>query len=284
MMAALLGLQLLVPVAAACEPVHASDLGAIARDGEAGVADLDVDGVASAVARLDAALPCVVDRLEPTDVAAVHRLRAFGYFVAGDIPTAREAFGAARGADPAWVLDDRLAPPGTQLREVFNTASLDVATEAVPLPSSTALYVDGIRTAERSIDRPALLQLVSAEGRVLDSVWLPDDQPIPDWSRFAAAVVPQTALGPARDGAQARATTAGSRSALGWWIGGGVAVAAAAGMYGWALVDHSAYVDLDSGLNESELSALRSRTNTKVLASGGLGVIGLGLGVVAIRW
>jgi hypothetical protein len=275
-----LSLSMILPGARACEPVHVSDLGAIVRDGEASVAELDVDGVSGAVARLDAALPCVVDRLEPTDVAAVHRLRAFGYFVGGQIPQAREAFGAARGADPVWVLDDRLAPPGTQLREVFNTASLDVATEAVALPASTALYVDGVRTAERSIDRPALLQLVSAEGRVLDSVWLTDDQPVPDWSRFAAAVAPSEALVAARP----VSSRAGSRSAVGWWIGGGVAVAAAAGMYGWALVDHSAYVDLDSGMNESELSALRSRTNTKVLASGGLGVLGLGLGVVAIRW
>jgi hypothetical protein len=275
MMWAFFGLRLLLPVAGACEPLHVSDLGTIVRDGEAGVAELDVDGVANAVARIQAALPCVVDRLEPADVAAVHRLRAFGYFVAGDIFTARETFGAARGADPVWVLDDRLAPPGTQLREVFNTASLDVATEVVALPSSTALYVDGVRTAERSIDRPALLQLVSAEGRVLDSVWLTDDQPLPDWSRFAAAVVPQAGLGQAQ---------AGSRSAVAWWVSGGVAIAAAAGMYGWALADHAEYVDLGNGMNERELSALRSRTNTKVLASGGLGVIGLGLGVVAIRW
>lgn len=280
MLWAFFGVRLLLPGAGACEPVHLADLGAIVRDGEASVADLDVDGVSGAVARLDAALPCMVDRLEPIDVAGVHRLRAFGYFVAGDVFMAREAFGAARGADPVWVLDDRLAPPGTQLREVFNTASLDVATEAVTLPSSTALYVDGIRTAERSIDRPALLQLVSAEGRVLDSVWLTDDQPLPDWSRFAAAVAPQAGLLSSRSGA----SQAGPRSAVAWWVSGGVAVAAAAGLYGWALVDHSAYVDLESGMSESELSTLRSRTNAKVLASSGLGVIGLGLGVVAIRW
>ena len=59
---------------------------------------------------------------------------------------------------------------------------------------------------------------------------------------------------------------------------------AGAGVYGWAVADHATYVDADNGLDETGLSSLRAGTNTKVVISGGLGIVGIGLGVVAIRW
>lgn len=258
--------------AADCTPSTLVDLRGPLADGEAGVVELEEDAVHAAVARLDAGLRCLTEPLAPVDVAAVHRLHAYGSFVRGDAADARATFGAARGADPAWVIPERLAPPGTPLRELFNTASLDVATESVAIPMGTSLLIDGVRTAERPLERPAVMQLLSSSGRVLESVWLTEDQPMPDWSRHAEVVV-ASHVGP---GAH--------RSPAVWWIAGGAAILAGAGVYSWAVIDHGTYVNLDNGLDEAGLSALRTRANTKVAISGGLGVVGIGLGIVAIRW
>lgn len=270
-----LGWVLWLAAAHACEPLHTADLARVLAEGEAGVADLDEHAVVGAVTHLGAVLPCLVDPLEPVDIAGVHRLEGYGAFVAGDKSAARRAFGAARAADPTWGLTDRLAPPGTELRDLFNASSLDVATEAVSLPPGTALYVDGVRTAERPIDRPAVLQLRTLDGRVLDTVWRTDADPMPDWSRFATAVV----LPP-----PPRPKPTADHRALPWWVGSGVAVLAAGGVYGWAVVDHDRYVDPATGLDEAGLAALRARANTKVMASAGIGAAGVALGVVALVW
>lgn len=275
-MIALVALLTLHPSRAAdCTPATLADLRAPLADGEAGVVDLEEDAVSAAVARLDAGLRCITEPLAPVDVAAVHRLHAYGAFVQGDAADARATFGAARGADPAWVIPERVAPPGTPLRELFNTASLDVATESVPIPPGTSLRVDGVRTTERPLERPAVMQLLSSSGRVLESVWLTEDQPMPDWSRHAEVVA-----GPS----VRHAAPSAHRSPAAWWIAGGVAILAGAGVYSWAVIDHGTYVDIDNGLDEAGLSSLRARANTKVAVSGGLGVVGIGLGIVAIRW
>ncbi len=270
--------------AAGCEaPTTMADLQAPLADGESGVVELEEDAVTLAITRLDTRLHCLSEPLAPVDVAAVHRLYAYGAFVQGDIPGARAAFGAARGADPSWVITERLAPPGTPLRELFNTASLDVATEAVRVPSGTSLLVDGVRTLERPLDRPAVLQLISAEGHVLESAWLTEDEPMPDWSRYAVVVPPTPVAGAPVRGARERSTVEHGSPAP-WWIAGGAAILAGAGVYAWALGDHAHYENMDNGLDEAGLSSLRGRANTKVAVSCGLGAVGLGLGVVAIRW
>ncbi len=257
-------------------PTRPADLQAALLDGEGAVVDLEEEAVGAAIATLDAKLRCLDQVLLPTDVAAIHRLHAYGAFVGAEIRSARAAFGAARAADLAWAIGDRLAPPGTPLRELFNTASLDVNTEAVTVPSGTSLYVDGVKTAERPLDRPAVLQLVSQDGTVRDSQWLTEDQALPDWSAYATAAAAAVTVPTAPERAE--------RSGLPWWIAGGAALVAGAGVYAWAASDHAAYVDLESGMTEAELATLRGQANTKVAVSGGLGVVGIGLAVVALRW
>lgn len=275
-MIALVALLALPGVGAAdCTPTVPADLRGPLADGESGVVELEEDAVSDAVARLDAGLRCLTEPLAPVDVAAAHRLHAYGAFVRGDAGDARAAFGAARGADPAWVIPERLAPPGTPLRDLFNTASLDVATESVAIPPGTSLWIDGVRTTERPLERPAVMQLLSSAGRVMESVWLTEDQPMPDWSRHAEVLAGLSVGQPA---------PVAHRNPAPWWIAGGAAILAGAGVYSWAVIDHGTYVDLDNGLDEAGLSSLRARANTKVATSGGLGVVGIGLGIVAIRW
>lgn len=274
-----------------CIATTVADLKDPLLDGEEGVIELEEDAVRAAATRVDAKVRCLGEVLTPADTAAVHRLHAYSSFVVGDTSGARQAFGAARAADPAWGITDRLAPPGTPLRELFNTASLDVTTETVKVPTGTVLYIDGVRTSDRPLDRPAVLQLVAASAlsqqatpAVLDSTWLIEDDPLPDWSRFATSAVGSTAT-PAK-GPPERRDRAGQegRSALPWWIGAGAAVVAGAGVYSWAVVDHGRYVDTTTGLDQAELAALQRTANTKVAVSGGLGAVGIGLAVVAFRW
>ncbi len=266
--------------AATCNPTTAADLQAPVTDGESGVIQLEEDPVRTAVTKADETLRCLTELLAPADVAAIHRLHAYGAFVAGDTAATRRAFGAARAADPAWIITDRLAPPGTPLRNLFNTSSLDVATETVKLPTGTLLYVDGIKSSERPQDRPALLQLTSLSGRVLATVWLTEDQPLPDWSAFASAVPVAIVALPKPPPSRVQK----ERNALPWWISAGGAVLAGGGVYAWALADHAHYVDTTTGMDEAQLAALRQSANTKVVISGGLGAVGIGLGVVALRW
>ncbi|MSP55306.1 MAG: hypothetical protein EXR69_06855 [Myxococcales bacterium] len=272
-----------------CTATTVADLKDPLLDGEEGVIQLEEDAIRAAATVVDARVRCLGQVLAPVDIAAVHRLHAYAAFVVGDASNARRAFGAARAADPAWGITDRLAPPGTPLRDLFSIASLDVTTETVKVPTGTVLYIDGVRTADRPLDRPAVLQLAAATASgqagapraVLDSFWATADQPLPDWSRFASEAVSSGAG--ASKAARARSPAEG-RSPLPWWVGAGAAVVAGASVYGWAVADHSRYVDTGTALDEAALDALQRTANTKVMVSGGLGAVGIGLAVVAFRW
>lgn len=266
----------LVAWAWACEPMRGSDLAPPMVDAENAVADMEEADVERAAVALEARIGCLTERLSPEAVAGVHRLLGYRAFVRGDRANASAAFGAARATDPAWQMPDDLAPPGTALREVFTTAPLDTATEGILVPPGTVLWVDAVKTNERSVDRPAFVQLLSLDGKVLGSHWLLETDPAPDWSALASTVALPAVL-PQGKPQQAR-------SAVAWWVGGAAALALGAGSYAWAVDDHRRYVALDSGLNEADLAGLRTSANTKVGVAGGLGVIGIGLGVVAWRW
>ena len=136
-------------------------------------------------------------------------------------------------------------------------------------------YVDGARTLTAPIDRPYLMQLTASAGQVLWTGYLEAGHAPPDWQTLDIVLPTPLAELPAPD------ERTRSKPLL---IGGGLALAAAGGLYAVAGVWRNAYDDLDNPNVQTtdDLSALRARTNAAVIGSGGLAVVGLGLGTLGL--
>lgn len=225
---------------------------------------LDVEGFRAGLARAEAILPCVRDRLEPSVIAEVHRLwglRAFG----DRDPLAPAAFAAARRLEPAWRFPEALIPTGSPVLEAYTALDpSDRATLPLDPPAHGELLVDGRAQLERPQDWPVLVQHLTPEG-----------------VGFTAYLRPGAPL-PAYEVARPLAATRRNRLA----VGAGSALLLGGALYGLALHGHARYLDVeDRPVPDYRLPGLRTRTNALVVASAVTTLAAAGTGVaVAMAW
>jgi len=222
----------------------------------------------------DEILPCLTDRLGPSDSAVFHRLMALEAFTNNnELRTVRE-FHAARKLFPGYILPEDLAGPDHPLRKLYVQAeTLDDGTaEKVSPPEKGYLMLGGIRNAPRFSNIPVLVQVYAQGDRLLETRYFQPGEKLPDWGKLNPMGITAQDLGIDTVPLWKKPST--------WWIATGIASTLAVGFYGAALYQKSQFND--SSTPDRDLKGLQDRSNAfgyTALASGGLALITAGLGI-----
>lgn len=265
---------LVVSAALAVCPSNVAGLLAEIGAAEAAYAAMDLPAFAAASTRANADLGCVIEVLAPADAAAWHRMVALDAHTTGDKGRAIAAFRAALAIQPAYVLPSTLAPPGNPLHVLYEAARALGPGKEVPFAATDTVQVDGRRAATRPTERPALVQVIAADGAVTSTAWYAAGSFLPEPEPLATSTLPPTPK--PKPGPGVPLLVAGGASAL-----------VAGGLYAAALAMRSDYdANLDTR-SPSESEQLRSTTNATVYTSAGVGVVAVGLltvGLITVKW
>lgn len=205
--------------------------------------------------KVEAAVPCLTEVLTPEAAARIHRAQGLDAFLHRDLDRARAAFAAARTANPAYTFPVAMVPEANPVRKLYEGAAdapaTGGATVRVPPPARGAVWIDGVATRTRPLDRAALFQLDTP----LRSEWLAPADPTPAY----------------------RARGQGFRLPL--LLAGGVTAAASAGSY--AVADaRSRQVPT----SEADLEQIGATNHALVYTSAGLGAAALACVTTAFVW
>lgn len=252
--------------AAACpEPTTAKALVQEVSAGDAAFAELDDERFALARSRSVAMVPCLSDAVTPGQAALFHKLQALGAFVDRDDAAAVGYFRSVVAASPGYKLPETLAPEGHPLRTQFAVAEGTVAVPEplLPVPRDGALAVDGRRATTAPLDRPFLFQRLDGSGKVVESALLEPGQAVPSYD------------------AAGRSGAAGGRRGVNVPLAATAGVAALASGVLYLSARGSAAAFWDPTTADTDLDALRARTNRLGWLSAGAGVVAVGAGAGA---
>ena len=184
---------------------------------------------------------------------------------------AHAAFGAARAIEPAYRFPETMVPPGHPIMKSYEALDvLKVETREVPPPEGGYFHFDGRPGLDRPVNLPSIAQLFDADGGVEITAYLWPADGMFDYTIGKPAAIPGTEIvDTPRKGPNLALTIGAGGAALTSGILYGVA-ASAAGKF------NSPTTDYEDG------PKLRAQTNTFLVASGGLGVIAIGMGVGAV--
>ncbi len=263
---------------AGCEPpVPATEIVALVEQAEASVGR-DAVRFGAAAERIASDLPCIEDRIDSGLAARIHRVQGLQAFVAGSGQAAVIAFAASRRLEPGYRFPASVFPgahPVPGLWERAAEQSWEV--RPVSVPAGSLLFFDGVVSDERPSSAPTILQHRDASGVIATTAYLwPDD----DLPALAPMVAARRDWGPEEH----RIVVPHQRRAhVPLVVGAGLSALAALGSY--ALAYNIAVDYRDNPHSDAELEQLRSRANTLVYASAGLGGVAAisGLGAV-IAW
>lgn len=152
---------------AQCEQaVTADEFGQRISKGTAAFSNLEADGVQESLSWLSQNLPCVNEPLHDSQVLALHRLRAFDYFLSKNPGQTTLYLRAVLAASPNYDLVDDWAPDGSLLRRYFEVAQSwpTVPYRAIPKPTDGTIYIDGQKSHQVPQDRPYVFQYFPDEG------------------------------------------------------------------------------------------------------------------------
>jgi len=287
----ILGLALLLAAlpgaarAACAQPTRSGDLIRPLGEAQAAFATMDGGAFEDAGARAATALGCLGEPITPPVAAAWHRQTAFSAWLRDDVDATRSSFRAALTLQPDWRLPEDVAPPNNPLARIYAEAGALGPGPEQPawVEAGRGLLVDGALAGALPLERPAIVQVVSAEGVVLLSQdLLPGQAPPPEI--HLGAPPPElassaTMAGRTDLGATMEPAPRGPGRALA--VGAGGALALAGGMYLWSGVTHARYVG--QGLvPDDDLDALVRANHAQVWSAAGLALVSLGLGVGAV--
>lgn len=242
----------------------------------------DLMGFIETTSRLEALLPCLQEPVPRNVAASVHRMMGIRAFVDKKKDRAEAAFGAARAIEPRYRFPETMVPPGHPMMSSYGALALEsLTTVEVPTPAGGYLHLDGRPTTDRPVEHATLVQRFEGDGSVGATAYLwPSDAMIE--YRPGEPVAP---VGPVPAAPPALPTAVRRGPNLPMLIGAGGSAVAATVLYGLGASSASAFRDPAAPYEDG--TRLRARTNTLAIASGGAGVVALGLGVGAVvagRW
>lgn len=286
----LLTLGLPVRAAAACAArTHISDLQRPINEAQAAFASMDSGGFDRASLAGATALGCLAEPISTTMAAAWHRHEGLSAYLTDDLARARSAFRAARTLQPAWSLPEDIAPPGNPLALLYDEASAlgPGPEEPVWVQPGLTLLVDGAISTSLPAERPAIVQVLAADGQVLHTDYVRVGAPLP--ADLNAGPLPPLVGGtykappPAPEAQRLRRKDTDVRDTpTGLVVGAAGSLALSGVALGLSAVSHSRY--LDPTTPEDRLDGLVTRNHAQVLAAGGLAAVGLGLGITVVVW
>ena len=235
--------------------------------GEEAFRNLDVEALNRAAQEARDMVPCLGDRVRPTDAAAFHRLQALSAFAGRDESAALREFYAARRLEPGWTGIAEVAPAGHPLLALYEQSLTAVESqfEAIQAPSGGFVNVDGIRGAPRSLELSSIVQFYASDTHLLRTVFLEAGQALPMTEQ-----------------ARTVGREEGSKQALFWRL----ALVDAVGALGcYALSVHYRQRFEDESTAYQDLESLQGRTNALFASSAIMGTTAIVLGATAVvRW
>lgn len=149
---------------AAC-PSTATQVHTDADVAYAAYAAFDVAGFKADASALRGEISCLSDTVDGQTAARVHLVMALDGWLAKDSSRMMSSFRGALAADPHFVLDEDMAPAGSQIRTFFDAARATGAGGTTPVgDEELTTNVDG-RLAARAIptERASLVQLAAPD-------------------------------------------------------------------------------------------------------------------------
>lgn len=259
--------------------------------------NLDEVTFAAAGKRLDAGIPCMTSAApSPVFASAYRYIGAWHFLVNNDSDKARRWFRSALEIDPTYAWDASELELGHPLRDVFEqerqNAGADpekIAGKVINKPAGSTVTIDGrpLVDAAATVDRPHVVQQIGSDRGVRGS-WLIEGNQIP--AQFLRdAMAPATAdatptttkppkvkkgAAPAVEGATSvQRLRPAEKTPL--MIGGVVGILGAGGVYAASLASRGQF---DQATTTEELESTRTMTNALVIASGGVLLVGVGIG------
>ncbi|MFH1463411.1 MAG: hypothetical protein ABIO70_03395 [Pseudomonadota bacterium] len=274
-------------------PANEATLRAQVAEALEAAAAMDTDRLFAAQRGAREAVGCLEVLLEPEDAAAFHGVSGLAAYLTEDDASARAAFEAALGADPAWHLPAALTPEGSPLLRLVQEAQAAPEPARAPLAGTDGFFlmVDGEPSAEHPVALPWVLQ-------VADEDWAPL------WSGAIepGASLPEAALDPARfaGGSSALAQALGERggferatsqrmaygaaalgvAAVGLFVASGTSAAVRGARQHQCIEDAACVADEDAWTDA--MDALHRRQIAFGWSGAGCTFLGAGLGVAAL--
>ena len=239
--------------------------------------DADLNRFFETTSKLEELIPCLAEPLPRNVTAGVHRMMGLRAFIDRKGEKAEAAFGAARVIESAYRFPETMVPPGHPIMTAYE--SLDV-TDPPSKPVASAeggyFHFDGRPGNERPVTLPTVTQLFNADGGVELSAYLWPADGMFDYIEGSPAAVSgqDTAIDYTKKGPN-----------LPLAISAGGAGLAAGVLYGLASGKNAKFNSPGTAYEDG--ASLRASANTFALASGGAGVVAVGLGVGAVvagRW
>ncbi|MCB9689045.1 MAG: hypothetical protein H6738_12830 [Alphaproteobacteria bacterium] len=269
-------------------PTTVGDLVEAVARAELSVSALDADALSAALEDADGVVPCLAEPLSPDPIARWYRVSAIHLLVSGDDAAAAAMFRAARGLQPAHVLDPTLAEP---IREAWAAAVPGTQTRVLPRPAEGSFAVNGTAATVAPEDRPYVVQWFADDGAIRGTALVGPGQklpfpvapapvpvPVPVPAPAPVVVAPAPAPVPVAEPQRGHASRGLALASLGTAVVAGGAIATAA-----ALQEEV----LSSPQPSSELSGLVVANRVVGYGAGGAAALAVGLGAGAVivgRW
>ncbi len=218
-------------------------------------ANLAPDEFLDNVQRSGSELECMIEPIPPQLAARYHRVHGLAAFTEGHLQDSAAAFAAARSVEPEGRFSTDVVPEGHTVNTEYER--IDLATGGfaeLPPRASGQVLIDGSAAERRPQDWPAIVQLVSDDGRVETTRYLAPGDAMPAYEVYEP---------PRKHGVPIL-------------IGGGVAVVGGAILHGLAVSASNDYFS-DEGQTGASLDSARSRANGFEAAALATGGVGLGL-------
>lgn len=302
-------LALLAP-ADACEGVYTTDL--LFEDLTAVTDGMRIEGggeMVKAGARMEGGILCMAEPMTPSLYAATYRALGVYNFENGDAEKAASWFRIARELEPTYQFDIASMDLGSALYKTYDAAKAyeglpGVAVEGVRLvvPSGSKVVIDGrpLDEPKATTDRFHIVQQVGSDGAVRAS-WLIDGNALPENLLEDATLTlneqkgvdagvkednkknkrgePEVLAGGYTSDEVVTITRERPPMKTPLMVAGAAGLIAAGGVYG---ATFSARQGFDDASTEAELDAAMTLTNTLVIASAGVAVVGLGVGTFSL--
>lgn len=257
------------------EPADSTQLTAAVNEAEGAFTGLDIAAFKEATDRIQTLLPCMVDPIPSNVAAEVHRFLGIRAVGDRDEVQAEQMFAAARMIEPEYEFPVGLIPEGNPVRDAYSRLSLDQPLwQYVPPPADGGYFhFDGQVAGMRSRAWHALAQRFDGTGRVVDTQYLAPSDPLPQY----AVLVDNPDLD-SLEGDLAKPTPTALVLAI-------VATGLTTGvLYGAAGLTEARFKNPNTP--DDQLDPLARRTNALVIASGvgSAATVGLGVGLIAVRW
>ena len=264
--------------------------------------NLDETTFGAAGKRLEVGIVCLSSQAPPPIFASAYRyIGTYHFLVLQDEPNARRWFRTALEIDPThnWdatelELDHPMRAIYEQERQVAATGLTRIEGKVVNLPAGSRLTIDGrlMDDAEATLDRPHLVQQVGSADKAVRGTWVIEGNALPpQFLRDTMAPAPEEVAEAPKPRGRKKDTAGltqpgeglevktverlrpGEKTPL--LIIGALGVVGAGGIYAMSFASRGQF---DLASTTDELERTRDLTNALVLTSGGVLLVGIGVG------